>query len=71
MLDVILAVLERETHPALLSLLAAGPLEDIISMQLIDRIEHEAARNERFRALLRGVGYRSEADDVKAWLAPS
>lgn len=68
MLDVILAVLARETHPALLSLLAAGPLEDVISMQVIDRIEQEAAGNERFRDLLRGVWYWSKPDDLKVRL---
>ena len=48
-IDLIVAILEIETNPALLSLLAAGPLEDVISMETIDRIEREAQANERFR----------------------
>ena len=51
-IDLIVAILEIETNPALLSLLAAGPLEDVISMETIDRIEREAQANERFRDLL-------------------
>ena len=45
-IDLIVAILKIETNPALLSLLAAGPLEDVISMETIDRIEREAARRQ-------------------------
>ena len=43
-IDVIVEILKIETNPALLSLLAAGPLEDVISMATIDRFECEALR---------------------------
>ena len=39
MIDLVLAILAVETHPAVLSLLAAGPLEDVIGPDTIDRIE--------------------------------
>jgi hypothetical protein len=67
-IDLIVAVLKIETDPALLSLLAAGPLEDVISMQVIDRIAREAAADPRFLSLLQGVWYSSKPDDVKACL---
>ena len=44
--------------------LAAGPLEDLVKCQgaaLVDRIEAEAARDERFRRALGGI-WLSEAD---------
>ena len=67
-IDLILAILEIETNPVLLSMLAAGPLEDIISMQTIDRIEREAAANKRFHDLLGGVWYYRASDELKARL---
>ena len=54
----ILAVLSRNPSDRVLSVLAAGPLEDLIHMhgkRFIDRIETEARRDPAFRALLRGV----------------
>jgi hypothetical protein len=42
-IDLILEILKIETNPVLLSLLAAGLLEDVISLFTIDRIEREAA----------------------------
>ena len=59
------------TGPAgklLLSMLAAGPLEDVISMRTIDRIEREAAANKRFRDLLGGVWYFRAPEELKARL---
>jgi hypothetical protein len=56
-IDLIVEILKVETNPALLSLLAAGALEDVISMETIDRIEREAAANKRFHDLLGGVWY--------------
>ena len=41
-LDLVIAVLKIETNPFLLSVLAAGLLEDVIDMPVIDRIEREA-----------------------------
>jgi hypothetical protein len=68
-LDLVIAVLKIETNPFLLSVLAAGLLENVISMQVMDRIEREAAADPRFLALLGGVWYSSKPDDVKARLA--
>jgi len=67
-IDMIVAILEIETNPALLSLLAAGPLEDVISMETIDRIECEAQANKRFHHLLGGVWYYRASDELKARL---
>ena len=49
-------------------MLAAGLLEDVIDMPVIDRIEREAAADPRFLALLRGVWYSRKPDEVKARL---
>lgn len=65
-IDMIVAILEIETNPALLSLLAAGPLEDVISMEPIDRIEREARANKRFHDLLGGVWYYRASEELKA-----
>ena len=67
-IDLILAILKIETNPVLLSLLAAGPLEDIISMETIDRIEQEAAADKRFHDLLGGVWYYRAPAELKARL---
>ncbi len=57
MLDMILEVLKVETNERMLAYLAAGPLEDVICMNTIDRVEREAAANKRFQRLLGGVWY--------------
>jgi hypothetical protein len=67
MIDLILEILKIESNSRVLSYLAAGPLEDVISMKTIDRIEHEAA-DPAFRDLLEGVWYWNEADELKARL---
>ncbi|SDJ10740.1 MULTISPECIES: DUF6869 domain-containing protein [Bradyrhizobium] len=67
-IDLIIEILRLETNPALLSLLAAGPLEDVISMETIDRIEREAFANKRFHDLLGGVWYYRASDELKARL---
>ena len=67
-LDLVVAVLKIETNRFLLSVLAAGLLEDVIDMPVIDRIEREAAADPRFLALLGGVWYSRKPDDVKARL---
>lgn len=67
-IDLILEILDIETNPVLLSLLAAGPLEDVISMNTIDRIEREAAVNKRFHDLLGGVWYFRAPEELKARL---
>lgn len=68
LIDLVLEILRIEANPVLLSLLAAGPLEDVISTVTIDRIEREARINERFRDLLGGVWYYRAPEDVKARL---
>ena len=67
-IDLILAILDIETNPVLLSMLAAGPLEDVISMTSIDRIEREAKVNKRFHDLLGGVWYFRAPEELKARL---
>jgi hypothetical protein len=67
-IDLILEILDIETNPVLLSMLAAGPLEDVISMNSIDRIEREAATNKRFHDLLGGVWYFRAPEELKARL---
>jgi hypothetical protein len=67
-IDLILEILKIETNPVLLSLLAAGLLEDVISLFTIDRIEREAAANKRFHDLLGGVWYFRAPEELKARL---
>ncbi|UPK05022.1 DUF6869 domain-containing protein [Bradyrhizobium sp. 170] len=67
-IDLTVEILKNETNPVMLSLLAAGPLEDVISMETIDRIEREASANKRFRDLLGGVWYYRAPDELKACL---
>ena len=65
--DFILSVLEKDPPDAVVAVLAAGPLEELISCSggdYIDRIEREAARNSKFRHLLGGVWKASTADPV-------
>ncbi len=68
MIDLILEILKLESNPVLLSLLAAGPLEDVISLRTIDRIEREARANKRFHDLLGGVWYYRASDELKTRL---
>jgi len=67
-IELIVEILKIETNPVMLSLLAAGPLEDVISMETIDRIEREASVNKRFHDLLGGVWYYRAPDELKARL---
>ena len=56
--DAICATLERCTAPQQVAMLAAGPLEDLLTEHgpaWIDRIEAEAATSPRFRYALTGV----------------
>jgi hypothetical protein len=68
MIDLILEILSIETNPVLLSVLVAGPLEDVISPRTIDRIEREAHANKRFHDLLGGVWYYRASDELKTRL---
>lgn len=67
-IDLIVEILSIETNLTLLSLLAAGPLEDVISMATIDRIEREASANPQFHNALGGVDYDRASDELKARL---
>src|SRR4051794_10916279 len=54
----ILQILEHELTEDQTSVLAAGALEDLLAVhgaQFIERVEHEALRNQRFNHLLGGV----------------
>ena len=67
-IDLVLEVLRIETSPQLLSVLAAGLVEDVIGLDTIARIEREAAGNERFRDLLGWVWYFNESPELRARL---
>jgi len=66
--DLVLEILRIEHNPSVLSFLAAGPLEDIVSLDTIERIEREAAESEAFCALLGGVWYYNVQPELKARL---
>ena len=68
LLDLVLEILRIERHPAVLSFLAAGPLEDLVSVDTIERIEREATASEAFCALLGGVWYYNVQPELKARL---
>ena len=68
-LDFILRALPVFETKEDLAVLAAGPLEDLLDQHcasVIDRIEAEAERNERFRLLLSGVWGRNNVS-TEAW----
>lgn len=67
-IDLILEILKIEQDQSLLGLLAAGLLEDVISMDTIDRIKREANADDKVRWLLGGVWYWSEPEPLKARL---
>ncbi len=48
LIDLVLEILKIEANPVLLSLLAAGPLEDVINAATIERIEREGACQRTF-----------------------
>jgi hypothetical protein len=60
---------EGQPQDMAFEMLAAGPLEDLLTLHgraFIDRVEQEAARNSRFRSLLPGVWQNTTPDDVWA-----
>jgi hypothetical protein len=67
-IDLILEILRIETDERVLGFLAAGLLENVISLQSIARIEREATAHEKFRWLLGGVWYWNEPDELKTRL---
>jgi hypothetical protein len=63
----ILKILEHKLTDAQFAVLAAGPVEDLLSDHgpgFIDRVESEAAKNPRFNHLLGGVWRLGMTDDV-------
>jgi hypothetical protein len=63
----ILQILDRALTEDQLSVLAAGPLEDLLAMhgpEFIDRIEHEAEQNPRFNHLLGGVWQNEMSPEI-------
>jgi hypothetical protein len=63
----ILEILKHELTKEQISLLAAGPLEDLLCIhgpRFIDRVEEEARQNERFNHLLGGVWQNSMTPEV-------
>jgi hypothetical protein len=67
-IDWILEILKIEDNPMMISVLAAGMLENVTGMHTIDRIEREAAGNPRFLHLLGGVWYNTAPEPLKARL---
>ena len=63
----ILSVLATTADEEILGSLSAGPLENLLAFHgasVIDKIEDEARRSPRFRALLRGVWQNKTPDEV-------
>ena|ERR1039457_1372368 len=63
----ILEILKRGLAEEQLSVLAAGPLEDLLAChgeQFIDRVELEARRNPSFNHLLGGVWQNQMSQDI-------
>jgi hypothetical protein len=66
--DLVMEILRIEQNPCVLSFLAAGPLENIVSLDTIERIEREAAESEAFCSLLGGVWYYNVQPELKSRL---
>jgi len=63
----IMKTFRRTDHEEVLGMLAAGPLENLLSYRggdYIERIEHLASEDERFKQLLHGVWRLAMTDDV-------
>jgi hypothetical protein len=63
----ILQILQHDLSPEQIALLAAGPMEDLLSHHgpdFIDRVEAEAKRTPKFNDLLGGVWRLNMADEV-------
>lgn len=64
-LGLITSILPLFTEDSVIAVFAAGPLEDLLKKhgtQVIDQVEAEAERNERFRYLLSGIWGGSRID---------
>jgi len=65
--NLILAILRLDSSSAIQEVLAAGPLEDLLSYHgesMIDTVESEARTNPRFASLLGGVWKNSMSEAV-------
>ena len=63
----IMKTFSRTDHEEALGMLAAGPLENLLSYwgaDYIERIEHLASEDERFKQLLHGVWRLAMTDEV-------
>jgi hypothetical protein len=63
--NLVLEILQVEADIHVLSFVAAGLVDDMISERTIDRIAREAVANEDFRVLLRGAWYWNESHAIK------
>ena len=66
---IILEILRRNQSTAILEVLSAGPVEDILARHgeaFIERVEHEAKINEDFATLLGGVWQNTMSDEIYA-----
>jgi len=65
----VLAAYRRDISEHVFGMIAAGPLEDLLSVagsDYIERVETLAATDARFRELLRGVWRQGMTDDIWA-----
>lgn len=63
----ILAAYQRDLPDRVIAILAAGPVEDLLTKEgpnFIDRIEELARKDPKFNFLLGGVWHNTMADDV-------
>lgn len=61
------AVIARSSDERILGILAAGPIEDLLSQhgeEFVDRVEVLARRNQKFCSLLQGVWRGTMSDEV-------
>lgn len=66
--ELILLIFEKTSDPAILGMVAAGPLEDLVDEHgplFIDRIEEQAKSNPVFKEALHGV-WRSSTREIWA-----
>jgi hypothetical protein len=65
--SLILAVLQQDSSPQILEVLAAGPLEDLLAKHgaaFIQRVERQARADRKFALLLGGVWRNSMSEEV-------
>ena len=65
--DVVLEFLKHDPSPQAVAVIAAGPVEDCLAYrgeEVIERVEHLAATNEKFRHMLGGVWKNAMSEAV-------